>query len=266
MVLSQIDSEFLRYLITHGCKAGTRLPSLNQIGEELEISVGKLREQLEVARVLGLVSARPRRGIECNEYSFQPAVYQSLIFALNQDCSLFNAYSLLRCQLEIAFWEEAVQYLTEEDKDELLLLVESAWTKLRQERIQIPHVEHRAFHLTIFRRLNNPFVLGLLEAYWDAYEAVDLNTYADYTYLTAVWQYHEQIAQAIANGSYSEAKQLHAEHMQLLNTRGVSPHADAPRLRATHDTGDLLAQHNGLNSQLDPSADDAWRFESQRSQ
>jgi DNA-binding FadR family transcriptional regulator len=227
MALSQIDSDFLRYLITHGCEQGTRLPSLNQISDELEISVGKLREQMEVARVLGLIEARPRRGIECNAYSFQPAVFQSLIFALTIDRSLFNAYSVLRRQLELSFWEEAVQRLTAQDKDELLGLVDAAWSKLQDERVQIPHAEHRAFHLTIFRRLDNPFVLGLLEAYWDAYEAVELNTYADYRYLTAVWHYHQQIAEGIARGDYNEARQLLEEHMQLLITRGVSPNGDA---------------------------------------
>lgn len=231
MALSQIESDFLRYLITHGCEPGTRLPSLNQISEELEISVGKLREQMEVARVLGLIEARPRRGIECNTYSFQPAVFQSLIFALTIDRSLFNAYSALRRQLELAFWEEAVQLLTPEDKDELRALVDAAWAKLQSDRVQIPHAEHRAFHLTIFRRLNNPFVQGLLEAYWDAYEAVDLNTYADYRYLTAVWQYHQQIAEAITRGDYAEARQLQEEHMQLLTTRGVSPNGDAMESR-----------------------------------
>ncbi len=227
MALSQIDSDFLSYLISHGCEAGTRLPSLNQISDELNVSVGKLREQMEVARVLGLIEARPRRGIECNAYSFQPAVFQSLIFALTLNRSLFNAYSDLRRQLEISFWEEAVQRLTDEDKAELLALVQRAWAKLQHERVQIPHAEHRAFHLTIFRRLENPFVLGLLEAYWDAYEAVDLNTYADYRYLTAVWHYHQQIAEAISRADYAEAKHLQQEHMLLLTTRGVSPNGDA---------------------------------------
>jgi DNA-binding FadR family transcriptional regulator len=233
MLVSQIESEFLRYLITHGYEPGARLPSLSQISQELEISVGKLREQLEVARVLGLVDARPKRGIECNEYRFQPAVYQSLIFALHLDPSLFHAFSTLRCQLEIAFWEEAVQQLDETDKNALQELVERAWAKLQHARVQIPHEEHRAFHMTIFRRLDNPFVLGLLEAYWDAYETVELNTYADYTYLTAVWKYHEEIAGAIANGAFAEAKQLHADHMALLKTRGVSPHTEPIRTDST---------------------------------
>jgi len=217
----QIESDFLRYLLAQGCAPGSRLPSLNEISSEIGVSVGKLREQLEVARVLGLIQASPRRGIHYTGYDFLPAVRQSLMVGLNLDRHLFERFSSLRGHLEIAFWDEAVGQLTDEDHMQLRRLVSEAWAKLQHERIQIPHAEHRAFHMTIFRRLDNLFVTGLLDAYWDAYEAVELNTYADYHYLTAVWRYHEEIAQAICTGEYEEARRLHIAHMGLLNSRGT---------------------------------------------
>ena len=180
-----------------------------------------MREQLEVARVLGLIEASPRRGIHYTGYDFLPGVRQSLMFGLNLNRQLFDGYSALRSHLEIAFWDEAVVRLTAEDHQRLGDLVASAWAKLQQERIQIPHADHRAFHMTIFSRLGNVFVTGLLEAYWDAYEAIELNTYADYRYLTAVWHFHEQIADAIRAGDFATAKQLHIDHMALLGSRGV---------------------------------------------
>ena len=218
----RIESDFLRYLLAQGCTPGSRLPSLNQISHEIGVSVGKLREQLEAARLLGLIEASPRRGIHYIGYDFLPAVRQSLMVGLSLNRHLFDGYSALRGHLEIAFWDAAVGQLTAEDHTRLRRLVEQAWAKLQQERIQIPHAEHRAFHMTIFSRLDNLFVTGLLEAYWDAYEAVELNTYADYHYLTAVWRYHEQIAEAIAASALDEARQLHIAHMQLLGSRGVS--------------------------------------------
>ena len=63
MRLNKLDSTFLRYLVDSQVAPGERLPTLNQIGQELGVSVGKLREQLEIARGLGLVSVRPRVGI-----------------------------------------------------------------------------------------------------------------------------------------------------------------------------------------------------------
>jgi DNA-binding FadR family transcriptional regulator len=222
MILIRIDSEFLRYLLAPGHPAGDRLPSLTDISEETGMSMGKLREQFEVARMLGLVEASPRRGIIRTEYDFLPAVRLSLLVALAIDPCYFDAFSSMRAHLESAYWDEAVVLLTDDDRDQLRALVAAAWEKLRQPRIQIPFQEHRELHLTIFRRLNNPFVVGLLEAYWDAYEAVELNTFADLGYLQAVWQYHEHIVAAICAGEVAEGKRLLIEHMQLLSARGTS--------------------------------------------
>ena len=222
MIVSQIDSAFLRYLLTQGCQPGSKLPSLDVISSEIGISVGKLREQLEVARMLGLVEASPRRGITRTDYSFLPPVRLSLLSALALDASHFNAFSELRVHLETAYWDEAVALLTEQDKAYLQSLVDTAVEKLSQKRIQIPYLEHRQLHLAVFRRLENPFVCGLLEAYWDAYEAVELNTYADLPYLRDVWNYHARIVAAIITGNTTLGKNLLVEHMQLLSKRGIS--------------------------------------------
>jgi len=222
MIVSNIDSAFLRYLLTQGCQPGARLPSLDEISGEIGISVGKLREQFEVARTLGLVEASPRRGIRCLKYDFRPAVRLSLMVALALDPNAFRSFSTLRIHLETALWDEAVALLNDEDKAHLRELVAQAQAKLNHERAQIPYAEHRAFHLGIFCKLENPSVLGLLEAYWDAYEAVELSTYADYGYLTEVWSYHQRIAEALVAGDYASGKELLMQHMRLIDRMGVA--------------------------------------------
>ena len=130
MVLSRLDSDFLRYLLVDGHTPGDRLPSLNEISTVTGMSVGKLREQFEVARALGLVDASPRRGIVRTGYDFLPAVRLSLLVALTIDPGYFAAFSGLRAHLETAYWEEAVVLLTDEDKERLRELVRNAWEKL----------------------------------------------------------------------------------------------------------------------------------------
>jgi DNA-binding FadR family transcriptional regulator len=218
----KVLSEFLCHLLTQASNPGDRLPSLAELSTELGLSVGKLREQLEVARTLGLVEASPRRGITRTPYTFAPPVRLSLLTALSIDRHYFDAFSSLRIHLEVAYWHEAVVLLTDADKAHLRTLVAQAWEKLSQPRIQIPYPEHRELHMTIFSRLQNPFVLGLLEAYWDGYEAVELNTYADYRYLQTVWGFHERIVEAIVAGDYMTGRALLVEHMQLLSDLGIS--------------------------------------------
>ncbi len=148
MVISRIDSDLLRYIFEQGYRPGERLPSLSELSREIGVSVGKLREQLEVARALGLVEASPRRGITCTEYGFLPAVRLSLLAALAIDRHNFDAFSGLRVHLETAYWNEAVALLTDDDKRHLRELVSTAQAKLRQSRIQIPFQEHRELHLS----------------------------------------------------------------------------------------------------------------------
>lgn len=212
----RLPSEFLRYLASNAGHAGERLPSIPDLADQLGISIGKLREQLEVARTLGMVEVRPKTGIRTAEYSFTSGLRTSLMFALAIDPNYFEHYGVLRNHIEACFWHEAVALLTPEDIDYLQQLVDTAWEKLRGEPIQIPHAEHRELHLRIFTRLQNPFVLGLLEAYWEGYEAVGLSVYADYAYLCEVWNYHQRMVQAIADGEYEAGYQALVEHTGLL--------------------------------------------------
>jgi DNA-binding FadR family transcriptional regulator len=212
-------SEFLRYLATHE-EVENGLPTLKNLSVELGVSMASLREQLEVARALGLVEVKPRLGTKRRDYSFTPAVRQSLSYALALDDVHFRKYAELRNHVESAFWHQAVQKLTERDKQELQSLVTRAWDKLRGTPIQVPHEEHRNLHLKIYSRLENPFVTGILEAYWEAYESVGLNVFAgDYAYLEEVWQYHQEMVEAISNGNFEAGYQALVRHTDLLYHR-----------------------------------------------
>ncbi len=212
-------SEFLRYLASHA-EADSGLPSLPELSRELGISVAALREQLEVARALGFVEVRPRTGTRRLPFSFAPALGQTLSYALVLDHAHFDKYAQLRNHIEAAFWDEAVSQLTGDDKLELQDLIRQARAKLRGTPVQVPHEEHRKLHLNIYRRLDNPFVVGILEAYWDAYEAVGLNLYAgSIDYLEEVWQYHARMVDGICSGDYAAGRQALIQHVDLLAQR-----------------------------------------------
>lgn len=212
-------SEFLRYLAAHE-EVENGLPSLKQLSLDLGVSLASLREQLEVARALGLVEVKPRLGTRRRTYSFTPAIRQSLGYALALNNEHFRKYSDLRNHVESAFWHEAVRKLTDQDKHELQQLVARAWEKLRGTPIQVPHQEHRDLHLKIYARLENPFVTGILEAYWEAYEAVGLNVFAgSYEYLQEVWQYHRKMVDAICSSDFEAGYEALIKHTDLLYHR-----------------------------------------------
>jgi DNA-binding FadR family transcriptional regulator len=212
-------SEFLRYLAHNGHHNDERLPALTELSQELGVSVASLQEQLEVARVLGVVEVRPRTGMRRRPYTFRPAVLQSLAYALAVNPDHFQAFSDLRSHVEAAYFHQAVSLLTADDLARLRDLIARAKQKLHGYPVQIPHGEHRELHLMIYQRLANPFVLGLLEAYWEMYEAVGLAVFADLAYLERVWQYHEKMVEALNKGDFDGGYLALREHFNLLSQR-----------------------------------------------
>jgi DNA-binding FadR family transcriptional regulator len=209
----------LAYLAGETAKGTESLPSLSELSKVLGMSVSTLREDLQVARAMGLVEVKPRTGIKCLPYDFTPAVLKSLAFAVSVKKENFRQFSDLRSHTEASYWYQAVSALLPEDIQKLNDIIQVAQRKLGSDPIQIPHGEHRQLHLTIYSRLNNPFVSGILESYWDIYEAVGLSVYEDRKYLKRVWSYHQQMVDSITNTDFLSGYQALIAHMDLLFQR-----------------------------------------------
>ena len=212
-----LGSDFLNFIIRRGFQPGDRLPSIQELtdDEHLDMSANKVREQLEVARMLGWVEVRSKRGTRVKEYAFTPAVRLSALYALAGG-ERFESFASLRNHVEAAYWNEACALLTKTDLDTMQGCIERANQKLDTPPIHIPNPEHRQFHMAVFTHLENPFVLGILEAYWDLYEEVGVNRYMDYSYLRQVWDYHSRILRLIRSGDFDQAREAFIEHTSLL--------------------------------------------------
>jgi DNA-binding FadR family transcriptional regulator len=221
-------SSFLKHLAAAKGRNQQRLSPLKSLSAELGISVASLREQLEVARALGFVEIHPKKGIRLVDYSFESTLRQSLAYAVAVDANYFQQYADLRTHLERAYWFQAVELLNQADRHNLQELVAQAFAKLHRQPPQIPHREHRQLHLSIYGRLNNAFVTGLLEAYWDLYETFGLDVYTDFSYLEQVWNYHQKVVDAIASENFTLGYEIMQDHMKLLYKR-TAPASSAYR-------------------------------------
>jgi DNA-binding FadR family transcriptional regulator len=215
------EESFLTYLagFQNGDDDPDRIPPLGELSKQMGVSIAKLREQMEVARRFGLIDVRPRVGIRRKPYRFFPAVNESLLFAIAYNRDYFKDFSELRVRVESAFWFDAVALLTTEDHEKLQDLMTKAWEKLHGNPIMIPHREHRELHMTVFSRLENTFVEGIIASYWEAYEAVELDAYTEYDYLQEVWTHHQDMVDAICRGKVAESLAIYKAHTDLLRHR-----------------------------------------------
>jgi DNA-binding FadR family transcriptional regulator len=61
--------------------------------------------------------------------------------------------------------------------------------------------------------------LGLLRAYWDAYEAVGLHRYFELSYYQQMWSSHRAMVQAMRSGDYETGRKVLVQHLTLLEDR-----------------------------------------------
>lgn len=214
----------LQYIVDQGLRAEdeggpSKLLPMGELCGKLGVSRGKLREELVAAQAWGVVEMRPGDGTYVQALDFYTPIRTLLLYGVMLDRENFSRYYELRVQLEVAFWEDATRKLRPEDKEQLERIVESAERKLRGYPVEIPHREHRQFHLLIFARLGNDFVLSLLRAYWDAYEAVGLHMYFDYRYYEGMWSSHRAMVDAIVAGRYDKGREVLVQHFSLLRDR-----------------------------------------------
>ncbi len=209
----------LSYLAQLTSDEEQRIPSLSDLSKILGSSVASLREQLEVARFLGIVDVKPKAGIKRLPYRFKPALITSLAYAVESDSIPFQQYADLRRHLESAYFIEAARLLTNTDLDALTEMIGSAQAKIKQIPGKIPLTEHREFHLLFYRKLNNEYLNGIFEAYWDLYRIEGLEIYSDLLYADKVWQYHARIIDQVRLGNFSQGLKLLVEHMDLLDQR-----------------------------------------------
>ena len=83
-------SEFLKYLTSLKKDEEDKIPALDELSKDLGINRAALREQVAVARALGLVAIKPRVGTRRLDFSFTPALQQSLGYAISLDRDNFD--------------------------------------------------------------------------------------------------------------------------------------------------------------------------------
>lgn len=194
------------------------LPPLTELSKELGVSVASLREQLEVARAFGLVEVRPRTGITINDYSFRPAAARSFLYSVKLDQGYFTQLTGLWKSVEMSFIRPVLQKLSEDGISKITEIVNKANNKIHSTPAQIPHEEERSLHEYLFEKSGNQFVFGIVEAFWDTYEAVGLNIYTSYDWLEEKWGSYLAFANALARGDFSEGEIVWDKILQVFDT------------------------------------------------
>lgn len=149
------------YIDEHGLRPGDGLPSEGALAEELGISRISLREATRSLQTLGVIEARPGKGLFVSAFSFRPILDQ-LPYGLSVNGASLHEVLVVRETLEEGLLETAAERIGPDDLDELDALVD------RMERLAGRELADadKDFHLRLFRPLGNELLTHLIEIFW----------------------------------------------------------------------------------------------------
>jgi len=190
--------EIRSYIMKNKLGPGDLLPTEQQMCAHLGVSRNVLREAIKSMEMMGMVRACPGRGTEVQEFSLDFIFQNVLFFRMDgQEKPVREMFSIRRA-LELSFMREAFLSITKED----IAQMRRCATEIRSrwEQGEMFEEADRAFHMALFRALNNSVLNSMLEAIWAADSGFQLE--AKLPHLASTVVKHEKIVDALEQYDY----------------------------------------------------------------
>jgi DNA-binding FadR family transcriptional regulator len=215
-----IQERIKHYIIERHLESGAELPSEAELANQLGVSRNAVREAIKVLQTLDIVETRHGQGTFVGRFSLNAladGLAFRILFDVKRDLRTLQELLELRQVLECELVKRLPALVTEFYLSELRGLVQAMEEKGQQGQI-FPE-EDRAFHLTLYRPLENHLILQLLQAFWDAFNIVRDLLPGNLKSPIATAQVHQRILDALVRKDGAEAANAMAEHFAEIQTR-----------------------------------------------
>lgn len=195
----QTYREIRKYILQNNLKPGDLLPTEQRLCETLGVSRNVLRESIKSMELMGMVRAYPGKGTLVQAFNLD-FIFQNVLFfqiGPQEEHSIREMFGV-RKVLELAYMRQAFHAVTEEDIGRMRGCAAAMREKWSRGEFFIQ--EDKAFHLTLFRPLQNDVLLSLLEAIWAVDDGFELEK--KQPYLEQTITKHEAIVAALENHSF----------------------------------------------------------------
>ena len=189
------------------------------------MSRASLREGLKALESLGIIHTRHGEGVFVAHFSFDPIVH-NLPYSIAAHGASLRDLLEVRTALEVGMISQIAQRVSAADVDSLrslaLRMVE------RSERGEGFAAEDRAFHAALFKCLGNPFLLSLVDLFWQVFTRLaDRLPAPDRAAQRATAQDHVRVVAMLEAGDVRALEQAHRQHFQEIFRRLQSADAGA---------------------------------------
>jgi DNA-binding FadR family transcriptional regulator len=162
-LLHQIQEEIKSYVVSNNLKAGDPLPSEGDLARQLGIGRNSVREAVKSLEVLGILEARAGSGLFVKAFTFD-AIINNLPYGLLSDANTVRNMAEVRARLEYGLVNQVIARLSPEQTELLEGIVADMADAADADGYAAG--ADRAFHEALYRNLDNPVLMSLLDVFW----------------------------------------------------------------------------------------------------
>ncbi|NJD01439.1 MAG: FadR family transcriptional regulator [Ruminiclostridium sp.] len=207
-----VYKEIKDYIIKNNLKPGNKLPTEHDLCDMLGVSRNVVREALKSLQGMGIIEPIPSEGNIIKDFNMD-MIFEGMIYELLSDGnSLIDEVRDVRRVLEISYFEDAFNTITEKEIIELGEIVENIEEK--QKTGQRTYEDDFKFHLTIFKNIPNKVLLSFLKVSWSL--SKDLKKVKAYVSdKKSAITIHRKIYEAIRDRDLTEARKQMKIHFDM---------------------------------------------------
>jgi len=165
-----VKQRIKRFILEAGLREGDRLPTEEDLANQLGVSRTAIREALRGLESLGMIESRRGSGRYVRDFSFEP-ILDNLAYSLFYDMHTLQELLYIREKLETGFIELAIESLTPQTLSDLRDILSKMETRAA-EGVSVTGMmdDDITFHRTLYELVGNNLLLKLLEVFWTVYD------------------------------------------------------------------------------------------------
>ncbi len=159
----EVQGAIRDYIERHRLRPNDPLPSEGELARALEVSRSSVREAVKSLESMGILETRRGSGVFVRAFSFEPLL-NNLPYGLMEGAGALADLLEVRRILELSMIATAIERLDAEQALALDETLEGMRSKAAQGE-SFPE-EDRQFHRTLFQKVDNTILLGLIDVFW----------------------------------------------------------------------------------------------------
>ena len=169
----QAQLDIKAYIEKNGLRPGDALPNEDRFSEAIGVSRLSLREALKALDAVGVVETRHGDGVYVKAFSFE-SIVDNLPYAMSMTDEQVKDLLYARSYLELGAIPDVVKFIEPQNLRRLRELGE-AMLACAQRGEPFPEQDH-AFHVEMYRCLNNTFLNSLIDMFWRSFSKMNRST------------------------------------------------------------------------------------------